>query len=625
MLAGMGVRSLTRSSPLWRRPPATLLALARAPMVAETLVAAFTLAIYREGLWSVPRWDHLIFLYEASQFGTAGELIAHAPAWNRSVSIGDHAEFRPLFHLLLVTEQLLFGRSYWLWQAVGMALHAAQAVLVLRVGRRAFPGALWPPVLLAALFASLLLGAETVIWFHANAYILCTVLLTGSLERLLAYLDTGRRAAGSASLLLALTAAFTYELGAFYSLMVGALLAISALPRPGQRAGGAAGIPSSRRARLLMSGGHGAIAATYLAISVVDLLRRFPGLEGSDARLPGPEAFVLGGRYAVQQIGVWLGGMVFPSLYDIVPGSRAFLAGVMAPAGPAFAVNAVAVLLLFTGGVGLLATRRPLRAAAPGVLAGLAVLGGYSWLVALGRSVPRGLSYTLQQNLQHAYPALLSVVLTIAVAGWTWRRTGGGHPAPEPRGTVWTTLLGVGAVGLIAANVVATTTLLAEFRHSYVAPKLELLHHAERWHALPSRPAYFRVSADCPGHDPLPWFGPYVRHQTELVYFIDVIFPETSFNLHRARVPAATPVGEISCAAGVVDARGIVGAWRELGRVAEVRAGPAGHLEAVNPAGSRSPLVLRGRTVTAPAWRAEGLVSHDGRHIFWRGAVPWYR
>ena len=50
--------------------------------------------------------DPLVYLYEASQFATPGELLAHAPAWNRSVSVGDHVEFRPLFHLMLGVEQV---------------------------------------------------------------------------------------------------------------------------------------------------------------------------------------------------------------------------------------------------------------------------------------------------------------------------------------------------------------------------------------------------------------------------------------------------------------------------------------------------------------------------------------
>jgi hypothetical protein len=75
------------------------------PFAAGLALVAFTGIVYRDGLWSVPRWDHLVYLYEAAQFGTSAQLLAHAPAWNRSVSIGDHVEFRPLFHLMLGVEQ----------------------------------------------------------------------------------------------------------------------------------------------------------------------------------------------------------------------------------------------------------------------------------------------------------------------------------------------------------------------------------------------------------------------------------------------------------------------------------------------------------------------------------------
>src|SRR5688572_17430387 len=101
----------------------TLARSAAAPVAAGLALVALTAIVYRDGLWSVPRWDHLVYLYEASQFATPRELLAHAPAWNRSVSVGDHVEFRPLFHLMLGAEQVLFGRAYVAWQAVGIGLH----------------------------------------------------------------------------------------------------------------------------------------------------------------------------------------------------------------------------------------------------------------------------------------------------------------------------------------------------------------------------------------------------------------------------------------------------------------------------------------------------------------------
>jgi hypothetical protein len=607
-----------------------------APLAAGLAVAAFTVLLYRDGLWSVPRWDHLVYLYEASQFATNGELLAHAPAWNRAVSVGDHAEFRPLFHLMLGVEQVLFGRAYMAWQAVGIGLHALLAALLVGLGRRAFRG-LAAPVCLAALFGSALLAAETVVWFHANAYVLCALLLVASLERLLAFLETGRRGPAGAAALLALVAAFTYELGAIYCVVVGAVLAMSALG--GARRGAVAGDASAPRgARLVAGGVHLLAVAVYAAVSLADLHARFGGIGGSDVRPPGLGDLGPGLGFAGRQVGFWLGGLLVPGLYDIAPGSRATFIAFNRPAGPAAALAVAPAVLCLVGAAGLLRGR--LAASAPGLLAGAAFLGVYSLVVALGRSVPRGLAYTLEQNLQHAYPALLAAVATVILGAWSWRRSGSGAAGPDlgvrdpsarPGGR-WASggLVALGAIGLIWANAAATTAFLSEFRHSYDAPRLELIHHVARWHARPGRAAYFRIADDCPGHDPLPWFGPYVRHDIQLIYFIDVIFPATSFNLERARLPADTRVDEVSCARGTVAPESLVGPWWERDRQAKiVPVGPlsldADRVEAVSPGGSRSRLILRERVVVAEAWRRQGTVSHDGRYVFWKGAIPWHR
>ena len=208
------------------------------------------------------------------------------------MSVGDHVEFRPLFHLMLGIEQALFGRAYVAWQAVGIGLHALLAVLLCRLARRAFDG-LAAPLLLAALFSSALLAAETVVWFHANAYVLCAALLVASLERLLAFLETGRRGPAAAAVALALVAAFTYELGAIYCAVAGGLLSVSALahrptaaavgeglappgdgpaaPADGRARPGAGSAP--RRARLAVGGAHLLAVAVYAATSLLRPLR----------------------------------------------------------------------------------------------------------------------------------------------------------------------------------------------------------------------------------------------------------------------------------------------------------------------------------------------------------------
>jgi hypothetical protein len=356
------------------------------------------------------------------------------------------------------------------------------------------------------------------------------------------------------------------------------------------------------------------------------LLLRFPRLEGADLPPSQHGALALGAVYAVQQIGFWLGGMAFPSLYDIVPGARARFVGFVSPSGPIAAANVGAVTLVLSGMLAVLVgLRRPLGRSAPGVLAGLVFCAAYSLLVAFGRSVARGLDYTLGQNLQHAYPALLAVIVTVMLGAWSWSRSGEARIAVVRSYRSGLVLLGLGGITLAAVNSLGTMAFLAELRHSYVAPKHELLHHVGLWHARAVRPPYFRIAPDCPGNDPLPWFDVYLRRNASGVSFADVLFPDTSFDLHRSRLGATALVDEISCADGAVAPEAVTGEWREASRSASVLARPDGRLEAIGPSGARSALMLEDHRVSAPAWRAEGILSHDAGYIFWRGAIPWRR
>ena len=610
-------------APLWRR----LGDLLDRPGWAQALLAAFITVLYYDSLWGVPRHDQLVYLYEASQFESFLDILAHSPSWNRSVSVGDHDLYRPLLYVFLAVEYGLFGQNFFLWQAAGVVLHVAQALVLYRLLRRSSPRTPTLDLLAAGLFSSLTVPAEAVIWHHINGYLVFTLCITGSLHCLLDHLETGAKRSAEVSVLLAIAGTFTYEAGTIYCGLVGVALAGSAVR---SARAPAAQAPSVSRATLASV--FFAIPVAYLALSLTDFVARFGWLRRAYFHAAGAAGPAQAIPFALYQLAFWIGGVLLPTLYDIAPGSRTTFFGFAWPEGPWAPLNAAAASSAVLGALILAVARwREITPShARGVALGLAFAFVHSAMVALGRSVPRGLSYTLRINLYYAYIAVLSLLVALALGAWLGRRAdahgeraGSPRTAPAAAGR-WLVLCGLG--GVLLVNAIDTMALLREYRHLYSAPRIELLYHARRWHEAHGREAYFVVSGTCPGNEALRWFAPYARHDGDMVHFIDALYPKTSWTLNRARADArGRPVVELSCADGAVSPRVLAGTWRAKGGPTRVSVREGEPITLTNEHGSRSVALLGGRLLVATEWTLLGVLSHDDAYIFWSNSTVWWR
>ena len=545
-----------------------LVGLAERPPCPRLLLILFVAVVYHDGLWGVPRWDQLVYLYEASQFDSALELLAYSPSWNRSVSIGDHILFRPILYLFLAAQHALFGRNFFLWQATGISLHAAQSLLLYGLLQRISPRTPAPNLVVAGLFSSLFISSEMVIWHHITGYILFTVLASLSLSRLLDFLETGRERAADASVLLAICAAFTYELGNVYCLLAALATVVSAL-RLKQETQGQTPRPDlgGVRRRVRLAAMLALVPVLYATVSLFDLFSRLGSVQASDIRV-NMSAGILGGlTLAVSQLYFWLGGVLLPSVYELAAGDRTVFVRFRWPGGPWLALNVASVAAAAIGGVGLILPRwRHCGLAGLGRLApGYAFVLCYSSIVSFGRSLQRPAPYLLQ-NLNYAYIAILGVFVAHALALWS-------GAAPPPKGdpdgrqrsatTATCRRLFVGGLfGLLLVNAAETMSLLSDSRHLYAAPRIELLYHAERWHERNQGDVYFRVAGTCPGNPSLPWFAPYLRQRVDTPHFLDILFPATSWTLNRERIrKRGGTVVEISCVDEPARAQDILGEW----------------------------------------------------------------
>ncbi|MBI2200006.1 MAG: hypothetical protein HYU42_15635 [Candidatus Rokubacteria bacterium] len=396
------------------------------PQCPRVLLGLFVAVVYRDGLWGVPRWDQLVHLYEASQFDSALEILGYSPSWNRTVSIGDHILFRPFLYLFLAVQQILFGPSFVLWQAAGIALHAAQSVLLYGLLGRASPRTPAANLVVAGLFSSLLISSEMVVWHHITGYILFTVLASLSLSFLLDYLETDRPRAADTSVLLAIGAAFTYELGSVYSLLA-ALASLASAIRWKRTTRDHALPPDPRgvRGRVRLATMLALVPVLYKTVSPIDFFARLGSVQASDLRASA-SVDVLGGlTLAVSGLYFWLGGALLPPVYQLAAGNRVLFLGFRRPGGPWLLGNVASVGAAAIGGAGLILPwwQRCGLAGLGRLAPGYAFVLAYASIVSFGRLLPRPASYMLQ-NLNYAYIAILGVFVVHALALWSGTATG---------------------------------------------------------------------------------------------------------------------------------------------------------------------------------------------------------
>src|SRR5262249_221843 len=180
----------------------------------------------------------------------------------RGSAPGDTDLFRPVLFALLSAEKVVFGPDLGGPQVIGILLHCIVCLLLLTLFRQIVnlcdgssdKGESPPRPIAASLFPFALTGffalnpgvQELVIWTHLHGYLLFLVFLLGSLALLI------RHASGPAagklrspclwgSWVLALLAAFTYELGQCYAVLAGLFLAAAWCPTSGWRRGGGRG------------------------------------------------------------------------------------------------------------------------------------------------------------------------------------------------------------------------------------------------------------------------------------------------------------------------------------------------------------------------------------------------
>jgi len=249
--------------------------------VALSLLLPALALVYGPSLNHMPRSDQLDFLANTIGEDDFATLAAHTWSYNRisRLASGDGQLFRPALFLLLSLEKAWFGANFVAWQALNLLLHVVVCCLFLRLLNQVFalipfPGnSVWSPAgllpyALTCFFALNIGVVEQAIYHHLAGYLLFVVLVLGSLTLVLDVVrapDRGgwsRRLRLGAAWLLILLAAFTYELGQLYGIMVGVFLAAVEYG------------PDGRRRALRTVLGFAAIALVYQTVNALDRWQR---------------------------------------------------------------------------------------------------------------------------------------------------------------------------------------------------------------------------------------------------------------------------------------------------------------------------------------------------------------
>lgn len=218
------------------------------------ILVAATWYVYRPSQGHAPRADNWWFWMHTLEQDDFWSILARSYSYNRTSTIapGDYALFRPVLFGLLSLEKALFGTHFVWWQRAGVGLHLlvvgllwALLARLIRLrhadaprGRRVVLHLL--AFALALFFAVNFAIVEMVAWSHINGYILFVVFNLGAMLAALDLLErddlsaTGQRLRLAVCFVLLLAGAFTYELGQFFALIVGGVLAVHAW-RAGRR------------------------------------------------------------------------------------------------------------------------------------------------------------------------------------------------------------------------------------------------------------------------------------------------------------------------------------------------------------------------------------------------------
>ncbi|MDF2373692.1 MAG: discoidin domain-containing protein [Rhizobiaceae bacterium] len=507
-------------------------------------IAAFLISLFWDGLWGgVPRADQLIYLHSINQFDSFWEILKSSPFWNRKYGVGDLVLFRPILYFQLGISYYFFGYNFFLWQVTNLSLHLVAVLGVHSLLASGRLRATFYPLLLSLLFGSSILGSELVFWHHLGGYILFSIFFIYTIYFVQKFFQTGQYRHYWLSVLFGVLAQFTYELGFVVNVMLSLLFFFryfaSKYTVPLQVA-----LPQLRNIKLGLIFVIAAI--TYPLISFADLISRSSLASSSSITMIDLWASCSAATwYALGQLGFWLGGLLLPEGYKIAASDRANFVGSITHGIP-FLLNCLTVLLLSilwtieTVNKNIAANnRKNFRVI---IATCLLFLFSYSFIIALGRAVPRGIGYVIHNNLYYAYIANLIFVFILYSIMSNKTSLENEYKIDNTiykKNIIISAASKICLVFIILFNANSVKTLGRQFRYEYSPARNETINAVKEWNSkhIGDSQAYYDINANCQGNTEIPWFhSGYIRKNSGWappLNLADILFPEKSFRLNK--------------------------------------------------------------------------------------------
>jgi hypothetical protein len=611
-------------------------------LVQQCLLIAILGFIFYDGLWGgAPRADHIAYLHNMWGDDTLHKVVSSAWDWNRERSNGDYILFRPLLYLQLGLFYHFFGYEFWLWQLASLLLHVA-AVLILHscFWQTRLRDTFWPFVLALPLAVSQF-GAEMVLWTHVSGYLLFVVTALGAFRFLIGYAQGGHLRHGIASLLCAFAGTFLYETGTLLCLLIAFFLFARAWARRATFQG------DVKRRDIAL--GVAFLVAGFIcpAWGITDYLHRYTSLPFDRSAAGGASVAALlfqASWYAVLQIGHWLMGFLLPTQFLFSTVSRMVGRSVpWWPVSPLQAVVDVAALLVVLGAGMMIGARvfRQSREFYFSVILCALFLYGYSWVIAAGRGISRGLDYVFFNNIYYAHIAYAAIGAVICTGLLLWRDEPRAAK-PSLRGLRFASMRAaspgpvafvLGMLTVAAVNAESVATASSRYRYQYAPDLLEIVAAVRDWHgrAAGKPDAYFVVGQSCRGNEVLDWFDTSVVQRGKgwapPATFADALFPEHSFALNKNRPAVASIVPEtIECVADHLSESDLLGDWRgRRGARYSFAITGDGQLTVTDKSGAQAAAAVVDGRVDIPAWSLSGRITRTGASLLWNDGTAWRR
>ena len=504
------------------------------------LLSIFTIGIFWNGLWGgAPRADQLPYLHQISQFQNLWDVLKNSPAFHRTQSVGDYILYRPVLFLQLGLFYHFFKYDFFYWQLASLILHIMVVIGVYILFRQGRLKNTFFPLALSAFFGASFLSSELVLWNHISGYITFALFSVFGILFIVKFLKSNKMFFGICALILGILAEFTYELGTILNGIIALVLIYNHLYSTHLNS------DYSRNNSLILAITFVFAVVLYPLVSMTDVFIRGVHVAPAGINLPLLSDVFLASWYALKQIGFWIGGWFFPAAYVVTAGGRAYFSG-FDTSGTLFLMNFSIVICIIFLAITLIKKEsiRRINISKERVFIVLCVfifLFTYSFVIAYGRSLQRGLDYVIQLNIYYAYIACLSVAIGVAL--YTCVGSLSNTTSNDTHRLINSNVLGLILLSSLTVFCADSTYKLASaYRYSYSPPILDLLKSVEHFNKTRnSIKEYFVVDKSCTGNHELTWFKEvgYYRKNSGFsgdATIADVLYPEISWELNKTQL-----------------------------------------------------------------------------------------